>query len=183
MRPTRCCLLIRHCQAESQTPQAPLTARGQRQAANLADFLAAWPVDRIVSSSFVRAQQSIWPFAHRVGLPVHLDHRLIERRLSGQDIPHWQQVIRESFDNLHLRQPGGESGRDVQQRAWAALYETWEGDCRLPVFVTHGNLLSLLLHALDSGFGYTQWAALTNPDVFRLEDQGQGHWQFARIWS
>ena len=176
-------LLIRHCQALSQAPHASLTDLGKQQAEELADFLAEWPVDHIVSSSYVRARQSIVPLAHRMGLSLNLDPRLIERRLSGHPMENWRQAIRDSFADLNLRQSGGESGRDVQKRAWEALHETVAAGHRLPIFVTHGNLMSLLLHFLDPDFGYRQWASLSNPDVFQLEDHGQGHWQFARIWS
>lgn len=179
----RYCLLIRHCQAVSQASQAPLTDAGRRQSAALADFLAERPVDYIVSSSFVRARQSIAPFAHRSGLAVNVDPRLSERRLSGRPMANWQQIVRDSFAALDLRLPGGESGREVQQRAWAALRETMQRGHVLPIFVTHGNLISLLLHSLDPGFGYRQWAALSNPDVFQLEDRGRGCWRIERIWS
>ncbi len=183
MSSTRRFLLIRHCQAVSQAPHAPLTDVGRRQSRDLADFLAERPVDRIVSSTFVRARQSIGPFASRMGLRVELDPRLIERCLSERPIENWQQAIRDSFEDLHLRQPGGESGRAVQKRAWEALEETLAGNPVLPIFVTHGNLISLLLNAVDPGFGYRQWQSLSNPDVFQLEDQGEGQWQFQRIWS
>ncbi len=176
-------LLIRHCQAVNQAPQAALTEVGRKQAEELASFLQQRAVDHIVSSSYARAQQSILPFAQRSGLRVNLDQRLIERRLADRHVKQWQQAIRKSFEDLNFRLPGGESGREVQARAWAALNATMEADYVLPVFVTHGNLISLLLNSLDSDFGYQQWESLSNPDVFQLEEHGQGQWQFERIWS
>ncbi len=176
-------LLIRHCQAVSQAPQAALTEVGRKQAEALASFLQQKPVDHIVSSSYTRAQQSILPFAQRSGRRVDLDHRLIERCLSDGPVEKWQQAIRKSFEDLNFRLPGGESGQEVQARAWAALNATLKADHVLPVFVTHGNLISLLLNSLDSDFGYQQWESLSNPDVFQLEKHGQGQWQFERIWS
>ncbi len=176
-------LLIRHCQALGQAPEAALTAEGQVQAQTLAHFLADQPIDHIVSSPFVRARQSIAPLAAVTGLPVQLDKRLSERRLAPEPIAHWRQMIRDSFLDPDLRMPGGESGREAQTRGWAALDVLQQGGYTLPAAATHGHLISLILHALDPAFGYEQWAALSNPDVFLLKEHQPGHWQYERIWT
>ena len=116
-------LLIRHCQSSGQSPDAALTKVGLEQARELADFLSDHPVDMIVSSSYTRAQQSIVPFVDRLSFPIQLDERLTERRLSSSPIDHWRQVVRDSFEDLDLRASGGESGREVLGRGWAALHE------------------------------------------------------------
>ncbi len=176
-------LLIRHCQASGQAPEAALTDTGQEQAAELARFLTDLPVDLIVSSSYMRARQTIAPFATLKGLTVQLDERLVERTLAPGPVANWRQLIRDSFDDLDFHVPGGESGREVQERGWAALDELWHGDHALPLAVTHGNLLSLILHSVDPDFRYEQWEALTNPDVYLLQENGDGRLQFERIWS
>ncbi len=178
---TRHLLLIRHCQASGQAPEAPLTARGWEQAQKLALFLAALPVDQIVSSTYVRAQQTITPFATRTALPVRLDERLIERRLAPAPVDNWREVIRDSFADLNLRLPGGESGHEVRHRGWAALHALWAHTTSLGIAVTHGALLSLILNSLDPAFGYNQWEALSNPDIFRLQQDDHGRWQFEHI--
>ena len=176
-------LLIRHCQASGQDSDAALTEIGLHQAERLARFLSCYPVDRIVSSTYTRAQQSVEPFAATVGLPVHLDHRLIERTLSGRPIDNWREVIRDSFGDLELRVPGGESARAVLDRGWAAITELLDGGHRLPIAVTHGNLLSLILSSLDPDFGYDGWESLTNPDVFALKEAADGRLVFERLWA
>lgn len=175
-------LLIRHCQAVGQLPQAELTEVGEVQAGKLAEFLSKWPVDFIKSSTYVRAQQSILPFASFAGLPLNLDERLTERILSTSPIENWRQVICDSFEDLDLHAAGGESGREVQVRTWEAVHETLRRGRQLPILVTHGNLISLFLHSLDPGFGYEQWESLSNPDVFLVQDTEEGNWQFERIW-
>ena len=137
----------------------------------------------IVSSSYTRARQSIEPFAATVGLSVHLDHRLIERTLSGSPIDNWREVVRDSFGDLELRVPGGESAREVLDRGWAAITELLDGGHRFPIAVTHGNLLSLILNSLDPNFGYDGWESLSNPDVFALKETSDGRLVFERLWS
>ena len=176
-------LLIRHCQSSGQDPDAVLTEIGRKQAEALARFLSDYPIDMIVSSSYARARQSIEPFAANVGLPVHLDHRLIERTLSGSPLDNWREVVRDSFADLELRIPGGESAREVLDRGWAAITELIDGGHQLPIAVTHGNLLSLVLNSLDSNFGYDGWESLSNPDVFALKEADDGRLVFERVWS
>ena len=176
-------LLIRHCQSSGQDPDAALTEIGRKQAEALARFLSDYPIDMIVSSSYARAQQSIEPFAATVGLPVHLDHRLIERTLSESPIDNWREVVRDSFGDLELRIPGGESAREVLDRGWAAITELIDGGHQLPIAVTHGNLLSLILNSLDPNFGYAGWESLSNPDVFALKEASDGRLIFERLWS
>lgn len=75
-------ILVRHCQAAGQEPDAPLTPAGQRQALDLAQFLSAYPVDVIVTSAYLRARQTAQPLADRLHLSVEVDPRLNERTLS-----------------------------------------------------------------------------------------------------
>jgi 2,3-bisphosphoglycerate-dependent phosphoglycerate mutase len=50
------------------------------------------------------------------------------------------------------------------------------------VVVSHGQLLSLVLHSIDPSFGYASWASLSNPDVFLIEGSAAGAFRFERVW-
>src|SRR5207245_4789289 len=65
IRPVGTLYLVRHCRAAGQAPEAPLTAEGLAQAERLADVLAPLAPDRILSSPFRRAVQSVEPLAAR----------------------------------------------------------------------------------------------------------------------
>ena len=175
-------LLIRHCQSAGQQPDAALTQAGMRAAEALAGFLSRFPVDRVATSPYERARQTIAPFAAVAGLPVHADDRLVEQRLAAGPVEHWRDAVRTSCGDPEFRLPGGESGRDVLNRGWPALEELLDGGHRLPVAVTHGKFLTVILNSLDSGFGYDQWRSLSNPDVFALVDNAGGSLSHARIW-
>lgn len=179
---TRRLILIRHCEASGQSPDAALTASGIEQAERLKGFLADQPVDRVVSSAFVRARQTAQPLAFSRGLEVNVDARLNERILSAAPLDNWRELLRRSFANSDLRGPGGESARQALERAWAALTELLQSRCALPAVVTHGNLMSLALNAIDESFGYEGWANLTNPDVYMVEIADKGAWRFRRMW-
>jgi 8-oxo-dGTP diphosphatase len=76
--------LVRHADAgdRSSWPGAdrdrPLSAKGERQAAGLAEALAHAGVARLLASPFVRCVQTLEPLAAQVGLTVEPDPRLAE---------------------------------------------------------------------------------------------------------
>ena len=146
-------ILVRHCEAAGQEPDAPLTQAGRREALELANFLSAFPIDAVVTSAYLRARQSAEPLADLLHLGVEVDPRLNERVLSPYPIDNWREVVRDSFADPDLRASGGESANDVLRRAWPALHDLLIGSAELPVVVTHGNLLALVLHSIDPGFG------------------------------
>lgn len=174
-------ILIRHCESTGQAPDAALTETGQTQALQLEEHLSSLAIDHIVSSPYSRARATIQPFATRAALPVHIDDRLAERRLSPQPIDHWREVVRSSFIDLDSGIPGGESPRETLTRGWAAIESILQGGHRLPVAVSHGQLLSLVLHSIDPGFGFAGWESMRNPDVYLLESKNERGFTFKRI--
>lgn len=174
-------VLIRHCETTGQAPEAPLTETGQAQALDLADRLSSLEIDHIVSSPYVRARDTIQPFARRTDLPVHIDDRLAERRLSPEPIDNWREFVRSSFSDLDSGVPGGESPRETLARGWAAIESVLQGGHRCPVVVSHGQLLSLVLHSIDPTFGYAGWVSLRSPDVYLLERKRRRAFSFRRI--
>jgi 2,3-bisphosphoglycerate-dependent phosphoglycerate mutase len=162
-------------------PDAPLSPRGREQAVALAERLTAHPIDHVVSSPYLRARDTIAPFASRAGLPVHIDERLAERWLSPEPISDWREVVQRAFVDPEHRAPGGESGAETLSRGLAAISATLSAGHRLPVIASHGQLLSLVLHSIDPAFGYEDWQALRNPDVFLLEVDGR-RTTFSRVF-
>ncbi len=164
--------LVRHCQATGQEPEALLTLEGESQAEVLADFLAPLGIQRIVSSPFRRAVQSIQPLANQLGLRVEIDGRLAERVLSTAPLADWLARYQASFEELDVGLEGGESSRDAMARGAAAVEDVLAHPAGTTVAVSHGNLLTLIRRHIDGRSGYDEWKALTNPDVFCLEADG-----------
>jgi 2,3-bisphosphoglycerate-dependent phosphoglycerate mutase len=165
--------LVRHCESSGQEASAPLTAIGQRQAVLLADHLETVGVELLVSSPYMRAQQSMAPLAQRLGLPVELDPRLVERVLSAAPLEHWREAIRQTFEDLDLAWPGGESSRIAMARGREAVNALLTRPVRVLVVVTHGHLMTLILHSFKTQFGFQAWEHLANPDVYCLEVEAE----------
>jgi 2,3-bisphosphoglycerate-dependent phosphoglycerate mutase len=175
-------VLVRHATATGQDATAPLTIEGQRQARMLADLLLQLRIQRVISSPFVRATESVRPFCSRAGLRLETDDRLAERVLSARDLPDWREHLRRSFGDLDYRLEDGESSRAAQARGTSAVRAALASGERC-VLVTHGNLLALILRSVDATVGFDAWSRLSTPDAFVLHVDDERPGGFSRIWT
>ena len=172
--------VVRHCEAEEQSPHAKLTTEGERQTKELVRFFERHKVDQVISSPFVRALETAWPIADSQALRVEQDSRLSERILSSRDFEDWLVKLEDSFLDVHVKYEGGESSIEAMTRLCNVVDGLPEGS--RTVLVTHGNLMALLMRCFDDRFGFEEWQALTNPDVFvlRVTDSGT---EVGRVWN
>lgn len=118
----------------------------------------------ICSSPYARAQQSVAPLARRLGRPVEIDMRLAERVLSAEPLADWREAIRQTFTELDLTWPGGESSRTAMARGRAAIdallvrpeprpgrRDAWEPDDADPPFFRDTVWLSNLGASVQPG--------------------------------
>jgi phosphohistidine phosphatase SixA len=79
-------LVIRHARAgdrsewEGDDRKRPLDKRGRRQAAELVEGLAEFPIERILSSPYDRCVQTVEPLAAQRNLQIELRDELAEER-------------------------------------------------------------------------------------------------------
>ncbi len=167
-------VLVRHCSAEGQEPEAELSVKGKLQAQKLKKELGKFfKVARIISSPFKRAVDTISPLAESLNLAVECDMRLSERAFLPLNMKvawnsDWDAKLRYSFDDLEYKEcDGSESNAECRKRALSFLQslESYQG---VTVIVSHVNLISsiLALNHEDRKFVYEEMCSLSNPDVF-----------------
>lgn len=146
-------ILIRH--AEAAPPRAGtgaegerdrlLTERGLHDAEALAETLAAMKPDRVYSSLYRRAIQSVAPIANRHGMNVELIENLRERLLSPGPLPDFREHLercRRDFDyapagdesNAVAQARVGRGVRGAQAPAWRRRrggWQSWKFDSHL----------------------------------------------------
>ncbi|CEG25583.1 histidine phosphatase family protein [Bacillus sp. B-jedd] len=174
--------LIRHCKADGQEREARLTELGESQAIGLAQFLKGKQIDRIVSSPFDRAVATILPFAKEAGMEVETDERLSERVLCTGENPDWLDMLQRSFNDPELLFEGGESGAAATKRGIEAINEILAKTEKSAAVVTHGNLMALILKYYDENYGFKEWKALSNPDIYELKFEEEKP-KIHRIWE
>ncbi len=173
-------LLVRHAEPvpigtpEIHDDDRPLTDAGRAAAEELATELDGWEVTAIYSSPYERAVQTVTVLAARRGLPVQLLDDLRERRLSPEPHDAWRDTLERSWGDADFELPGGESGRTAQRRAIAILdlLRTRHADGGRIVLGSHGNLISLVLQALQPEVGYDFHMAMPMPALYRLTHDG-----------
>ena len=173
--------VVRHAKAEGQPRESHLTMEGNKQAEQLVHFFQDKPIDRIISSPFLRTLQTIQPLAEMRKLPIIQDERLAERVLSSRDYPDWKEQLSLSFENFEMVLEGGESNQSGYERACSILEEIIQGDDKNVILVTHGNLMTLLLRYFNDKAGIDELFALSNPDVYEISINGEQK-SMTRIW-
>jgi 2,3-bisphosphoglycerate-dependent phosphoglycerate mutase len=164
--------LVRHCKAAGQEPDAPLTAEGLSQALSLAASLADLQIERVISSPYRRAIQSIEPLAAQIAVDIEIDERLVERVLCPEPVTNWQSHLERSFHDMDYALEDGESSHQAMQRAVAVLDEAHTHSAQTVLLVIHGNLMTLFLKHFDDSFGFSAWQELTNPDIYQVVFSG-----------
>lgn len=174
--------VIRHCEANGQASEAQLTNKGSVQAEDLSVFFSDIQVDRIISSPYKRALDSIRPLAKQLNIDIEIDKRLQERVLSTENLSDWFEKLGSTFDDIDLKFEGGESSKEAMLRISEVVDEIYSNKIKNTIIVTHGNLMALLLKYYIKDFGFEEWQNLSNPDVFLLKND-DNKMSYERLWN
>ena len=171
--------LIRHAQGHPTNrvdePEWPLSKLGRRQAGRLPELLASLHIERIVSSPYARCLDTIGPFASASGIDIAIDAGLRERRITLELRKDFSEVLARSWEDFGFALPGCENSGEAQRRIRAAIEDAAQRHAGRTVAVcSHGNVISLFLNSIDSGFGLEEMMQIRNPDVLRLRTDAAG---------
>jgi broad specificity phosphatase PhoE len=189
--------LLRH--AETANPlvfhgaesDVGLSERGLRQAEAVAQILAGYRPDVVVSSAMRRARDTAAPIARACGVPHLLEPLLHERRvglLSGMPTNEnggvWPATLRAWIAGDTAFAPeGAESFDAIRARVlpvWQRL--THEHAERTLVVVAHGIICRVLLLSLLPGYTVADWQRIPTPNVGISELEHIGDvWHAQRI--
>ena len=171
--------LIRHARSaaslEIEEARWPLSDVGGQQAAALADLLDPLSIGQVYSSPYLRARDTVGPFAAKNGLDVILVDDLAERRLTRDALGRFGEVWRASWEDMDYAPPNCESSREAQERFTRAVRRIVQETTSTTIAIcSHGHVIALFLRQFDEAFGREQAEALRNPDVLRFHTTGNG---------
>jgi 2,3-bisphosphoglycerate-dependent phosphoglycerate mutase len=177
--------LVRHAHADyTRNENRPLSARGREDAHHVAELLQTYPIDRILSSPYRRAHETIAPLAGRLGLAIHTEPDLRERQLGHIPSGGFLSAVEATWQDPSFNHPGGESNAAAQQRGLAVIRRLQEKHTAEHIVLsTHGNLMALLLQGFDPSVDFAFWKALTMPDVYTLRFTQAGEAVVNRLWQ
>lgn len=189
-------ILVRHGETEgnvSRTLQGaddPLTARGRRQAEELAAHLAGRDdVAHLYASPYRRAFDTASAIGGALGLTPRPRPALAELdvgRAAGYRFEAWveafpQEAERFREEGVDYRWPGGESGRDLAARVAEeieGILETHRGGGEAVILVSHGGALAwIIAHLLGEPEGVWpgSYARLENCSITEAEIPANGN--------
>jgi 2,3-bisphosphoglycerate-dependent phosphoglycerate mutase len=154
--------------------ERPLSDAGRASAEELAAELDGYEITAIYSSPYARAVETVTILARRRGLSVQVLADLRERRLSPEPMDDWREHLEAAWSDHERVLPGGESGREAQRRAVGTLdlLRSRHPDGGRLILGSHGNLISLILHALEPGVDFAFHMAMPMPALYRLTHDG-----------
>ncbi|HUY93576.1 MAG TPA: histidine phosphatase family protein [Pirellulales bacterium] len=166
---------------QGQSDEPLLSPLGQRHAAALAAALAETPIEAIYASPLARAMETAEPLAAALKLPIRTDDRLKEinigvfQGLLASEIGdvHPEATARWRSGDPDYRIPGGETRRELMQRAAAAMQAIRETGFRQVAVVAHGGVLAAALKALLQAPAERNPFMLYNGSISRIEWESQ----------
>jgi 2,3-bisphosphoglycerate-dependent phosphoglycerate mutase len=175
-------ILVRHAQSSVPRPggpddyHRPLTEAGTAQAERLVTDLAEVRPSLIASSPYLRAIQTIEPFARAVGMPIRAEQDLREWDSGIEPTPDYVRHYAESWANPHFARPGAESLHQLTGRATAILTSLAKQHPNGTVVIgNHGTFISRALvgfglNTVDRSFIH----AMPMPAIYRLHFTDHG---------
>ena len=173
-------LLVRHAEpvqpgtAGYADDDRPLTDAGRAAAAELASELEEYHLTAVYCSPYARAIETLQPLARLRNLEIQVLADLRERRLSAELHDGWRETLERAWADPDFALPGAESGRVAQRRGVATLdlLRSRHPDGGRLVLGSHGNLISLVLQALEPEVDVEFHLAMPMPAVYRLTHDG-----------
>jgi 2,3-bisphosphoglycerate-dependent phosphoglycerate mutase len=185
MRAETTVYLIRHAHSEWRDDESrPLSNAGLEAARVVAERLASRPIAAVYSSPSRRSVETVQPLAERLKLHLEVVLDLRERGLPTVPPGEFEALVRQAWRFPAEAPRGGESNVSAQARGLAVLRTVV---ARHPgaqvVLATHGNLLALVLNAVDPRFAYEFWRGLSFPDIYQVVVGGTQFRGVERVWE
>ena len=177
---------VRHANS-SYTPEElnrPLSEKGIKDAQKVTELLAHENINKVISSPYKRAIQTVEGTANHFGLSISIDEGFRERKLADGSIINFNEVILKYWENLNFSLPEGETGYFAQDRGVQSLENVLNKYCGENIVIgTHGNIMVLIMNYYDKKYNYDFWSSLNMPDIYKLSFQDGILVDVERIWS
>jgi 2,3-bisphosphoglycerate-dependent phosphoglycerate mutase len=109
-----------------------------------------------------------------------LHERVLSRRNLGDEYWH---TIERYWGDADFALPDGESNRACAARMVQAVDQlAAQHPGEILAVASHGNALALYLGTIERAFGYAEWRAMRNPDLFCVQyENGRATWDGVRL--
>lgn len=177
---------IRHAQSDYNVREdmiRPLSVKGTSDTALVTEFLSDKRIDKIYSSPYKRAIDTITSFAKSVNLPIQTIDDFRERKIDSTWIEDFRGFSEKQWADFSYKLSDGECLADVQNRNIAALNDVLlRHKGKNIVIGTHGTALSTVINYYDKTYGFDDFMDMVNimPWVVKMKFDGEylvGMWK------
>ena len=146
-----------------------LSEAGKKDVYKVTAFFRDVHIDKIVSSPYIRAIDTIRGVAEEKQLAINLIDDLRERKVSDSFIDDFDTFAKRQWADDHFKLEGGESFAEVRERGGAVIADILERDRDKSIIIgTHGTFLGIQLNHYDAKYDYAFWQTIKMPDIFKL---------------
>ncbi|KOP72580.1 phosphoglycerate mutase [Lysinibacillus sp. FJAT-14745] len=182
--------MIRHAESPfvfGQERTRKLSNQGEIDAKKVTAIMDVKEIDLVISSPYTRAIQTIEGIVDSKNIEVKVFEELRERKLKGAyQLPaeEIQQAIKKSYEDIDFNLSGGESVRDVQNRAIPIIKELLNNYKTKTIIIgTHGNVMTIIMNYFNKEYGYDFWKNTSKPDIYKLVFLDEKLQLVQRIWE
>lgn len=148
-----------------------LSEKGWKDAERITEILKSENIDHIISSSYVRARQTVEGIASYLHQEIEIDPRFRERDLASRNhhFANPAEAMQKVFAEPDFKFPGGESNSKVQDRGISALKDViakYKGK-KIAIGI-HGNIMICTMQFFSPKYDYEFWKQTTKPDIYKL---------------
>ncbi|ETI70896.1 histidine phosphatase family protein [Neobacillus vireti] len=176
---------VRHAHS-TYTPDEigrPLSALGLADAEIITQMLINENINRVISSPYKRAIQTVQGVAEFFGKEIEIVHDFKERTLSDKPLEDFNSAIAKVWADESYSWEGGESNILAQARGVKATMNVLEKYADENIVIgTHGNLMVLIMKHFDKQFGFRFWQELAMPDIYKLTFDKIKLVEVNRVW-
>lgn len=171
---TKTVYLVRHAEPNYDNHDdatRELTAKGLQDCQLLVNFFDQKPIDKIVSSPYKRAVDTIQPVADQLGLPIDLVADFRERKIDDVWIEDFKTFTANQWqDFVYKHSDSGESLAEVQDRTIAALTDLLENSrAEYLIISSHGTAISTMINHYNPNFGLADFERIKALMPFVIE--------------
>ena len=167
---------IRHAETiyrpEDEDFNRPLSEKGIADAKRLIDKFKNIKIEKIYSSPYLRALNTVKGIAEQKELDIEIIDNLRERKVADNYIDDFQTFSTSQWKDFKYSLPGGESLKEVQKRGLKVLNKIIDNHQDEDINIIaggHGTWLGVILNYFDKKYDYDYWKKLKMPDIFLFQ--------------
>lgn len=135
-----------------------LTDKGLEDRKLVTQFLIDKKIDKIFSSPYKRAFDTVKDFADLSGLKIEIFDNFKERKVESVWIDDFDSFCKKQWEDFNYKLSDGESLNEVQLRNIEALNQIlYANKDKNSVVGSHGTALSTIINYYDKSFGYMEF--------------------------